>query len=209
MGKRVAVRVTAHKAGSRWVARRTAATSAVAPGTLVPAGTPAVAGTPVLGQVLTLDPGAWTPVGDVAVQWLRDGVPVPGATGTTYRLDVPDVAARMSATTTVTRPGYTTATASAAPTAVVQSPADVSVAVRRVRRSTYLDVAVTATGVASVTGQVDVLRAGQVIGQAVLRGGVAHVALPTIRPGSRLFRIRYAGSPTVLGRDVVRRLVIS
>jgi hypothetical protein len=208
VGKTVSVRVTAHKWGYDPVRAKAAPTSAIAPGTFAPVSTPTITGTALLGRELTLDAGSWTPEGDVAVQWLRNGVPVPAATGPTYVLTASDVAARMSATTTITRPGYTSASASAAPTAVVQSPASVSATVRRGLHRNYLDIAVSATGVPSVTGQVTVIRRGLVVGHGSLRGGVVHVALPAIRSGSRLFQIRYDGSPTVPGRVVWRHLLI-
>jgi hypothetical protein len=118
------------------------------------------------------------------------------------------VAARISATTTITRPGYTAATASAASTAAVQSTASLSAAVRRGLHRTFLDVGVSAEGVSTVTGEVTVLRRGVVIGQSSLRRGVVHVALPDVPTGSRLFRIRYDGSPTVPARVARIRLLV-
>ena len=40
------------------------------------------------GDVVTVDPGTWSPRGEVtlAYQWLRDGVAIPGASGTSYTL---------------------------------------------------------------------------------------------------------------------------
>ena len=114
----------------------------------------------------------------------------------------------MSATTTITRAGYTTATASATPTSVVQSTASVTAAVRRGRHRDFLDVAVSAAGVPSVTGDVTALRRGVVIGQGTLRRGLVHLALPDVPSGSRLFRIRYDGSATVPQRVVRLRLLV-
>ena len=208
VGKTLSVRVTARKWGYDPVRVRTAPTSEVAPGTFASTRAPAITGTALLGRQLTLDPGSWAPTGDVAVQWLRNGVAVPHATGTTYSLTASDVAARISATTTITRAGYTAATASATPTSVVQSTASVTAAVRRGRHRDFLDVAVGAAGVPSVTGDVTALRRGVVIGQGALRRGVVHLALPDVPSGSRLFRIRYDGSPTVPQRVVRLRLLV-
>jgi surface antigen len=208
VGKTVSVRVTARKWGYDPVRANAAPTSVIAPGTFTATSTPTITGTALLGRELTLAPGSWTPTGDVAVQWLRNGVPVPHATGTTYSLTASDVAARMSATTTITRPGYTMATASAVPTTAVQSTASVTAAVRRGSHRTFLDVGVSAAGVSSVTGEVMVLRRGVVIGQGSLRRGVVHVPVPEVPAGSRLFRIRYDGSPTVPARVVRCRLLV-
>ncbi len=45
---------------------------------------PTVSGTPIVGEALTCAPGAWTTSPTLAEQWLRDGTPIGGATGTTY-----------------------------------------------------------------------------------------------------------------------------
>ena len=47
---------------------------------------PSISGTPVVGQTLTCTPGTWTgtPTPTVTRQWRANGVNIPGATGTTY-----------------------------------------------------------------------------------------------------------------------------
>jgi hypothetical protein len=52
---------------------------------------PAISGSPVEGQTLTCDPGTWTGSPTFTFEWLRDGVPIPGATGSTYTLTPDDV----------------------------------------------------------------------------------------------------------------------
>ena len=49
---------------------------------------PTISGSTVLGMVLTVTPGSWvgTPPITLTYQWLRNGVPITGATGTTYTL---------------------------------------------------------------------------------------------------------------------------
>lgn len=56
---------------------------AVAPSLVTP---PALSGSGRLGEVLSVDPGAWAgvPAPALSLQWLRDGVAIPGATGLTY-----------------------------------------------------------------------------------------------------------------------------
>lgn len=61
------------------------------PGTGVAVGTPAnsappvISGGPAVGATLTASAGTWTgdPTPTITRQWLRNGVPVPGATGST------------------------------------------------------------------------------------------------------------------------------
>jgi|GEM_PF-1735924 len=54
---------------------------------------PLISGTPAVGAALTCANGAWTggPSPMFTVQWLRDNVPIPGATGSTYDVQAADV----------------------------------------------------------------------------------------------------------------------
>jgi 5'-nucleotidase len=85
---------------------------------LTPA-TPSISGTAVYGQVLSavVDPWGPAPVA-LSYQWLRNGEPIPGATGTTYRAGVDDVGTALSVSVTGSRPGYATETRTSAPVAV-------------------------------------------------------------------------------------------
>lgn len=51
---------------------------------------PSISGTPVVGQTLTCTPGTWTgtPTPTVTRQWRANGVNIPGATGTTYVVEL-------------------------------------------------------------------------------------------------------------------------
>jgi hypothetical protein len=68
---------------------------------------PTVTGTPRVGAVLSGHAGSWDP-GDAAtsLQWLRDGVPVAGATSTSYTLDAADEGARIALRVTANKDGY-------------------------------------------------------------------------------------------------------
>lgn len=80
----------------------------------VPANTvaPALSGTATVGQTLTVTNGTWTgsPTPTYSRAWLRDGVVIPGATGTTYVLVGADEDAVITVRVTATN---TTGTASA------------------------------------------------------------------------------------------------
>jgi FG-GAP-like repeat len=52
---------------------------------------PAISGSPAVGQTLSCMPGAWSGTAPkFAYQWLRDGSPIVGATGSTYTLAAAD-----------------------------------------------------------------------------------------------------------------------
>jgi len=58
---------------------------------------PTVAGTATVGQTLTGTNGTFTGMGTITVTraWLRDGTPIPGATGATYVLVSADAGKRI------------------------------------------------------------------------------------------------------------------
>lgn len=67
------------------------------PGAPVNVALPVVTGQPYEGRTLTCDLGIWA--GDPAaydVAWLRDGLPIPGATAETYTVTAKDVAAELT-----------------------------------------------------------------------------------------------------------------
>ncbi|GHG48369.1 hypothetical protein GCM10011331_10080 [Flavimobilis marinus] len=81
---------------------------------------PTISGTPLVGQTLTADSWWWHPYdAPHAHQWLRDGVPIPGATSATYLVTQADVGARLALRTEASGIGMAFDSVS---TAVVQAP---------------------------------------------------------------------------------------
>jgi 5-hydroxyisourate hydrolase-like protein (transthyretin family) len=82
---------------------------------------PTVAGPAKVGSTLTANPGAWSPAGvGLAYQWLSDGAPIAGATGTTYAVPAGQVGRRLSVQVTGSlagSPPYTAASAATGPVA--------------------------------------------------------------------------------------------
>ena len=74
----------------------------------------------MVGNTLTVFDGAWDP-GDATLthQWLRNDVPVLGATGPTYRLTEADLGKGIRVKTTATAPGYAKTTLQSPKTAPV------------------------------------------------------------------------------------------
>jgi hypothetical protein len=85
------------------------------------AGAPTISGKALVGKKLTAHPGSWTP-GDATLtyQWLRNGVPIAGATGSTYKLKNKDKGKKISVTVTGAKAGYTSASATSPPTKKVK-----------------------------------------------------------------------------------------
>jgi hypothetical protein len=78
-------------------------------------GLPHLGGTAVLGKTITCSQGSWSgdPPLSFAVQWLRTGVAIPGATGSTYSVAAVDVGRQLSCRVTASNIyGQTTAASS-------------------------------------------------------------------------------------------------
>jgi len=81
---------------------------------------PAITGTTTSGQTLTTTNGTWTGTATITYTraWLRDGVVIAAATGTTYVLQAADVGKRISVRVTATN-GLGSITATSAQTAII------------------------------------------------------------------------------------------
>jgi hypothetical protein len=108
LGKRMTVRVTGTQTGYTSVYRDSAATAAVAAGTLVTT-TPKITGTLRSGYVLSTNPGTWTSGTVFYYQWYRSGAAIKGATAKTYKLTATDRADTMKVRVIGVKPGYTNA----------------------------------------------------------------------------------------------------
>jgi hypothetical protein len=80
-----------------------------------------VSGAPVVGGTVTADAHAWTPAAAaLAYQWLLDGTPIGGATGTSYAPAAGDAGRVLQVRVTGTATGYRTATATSVPQTVAE-----------------------------------------------------------------------------------------
>lgn len=107
VGHDLAFEVTASRAGYT-TATVTSAPLRIKHGALRVRTNPSVRGTRKAGHKLSGNSGSWTPTASLARQWLRDGRPIAGATGSTYRLTKADRGHRVQLRVTATRTGYTT-----------------------------------------------------------------------------------------------------
>ncbi|MGH3508876.1 MAG: CHAP domain-containing protein [Nocardioidaceae bacterium] len=209
VGKALSVSVTASKSGYDPVTVTSKPTGAVLPGTLTLGAVPTVTGVTRPGRRLTLTPAGVSPKAVASVQWLRAGVPVPGATGMTYRLSTADLGARIRARVVLTRPGYTTLTVRTELTARVRATPRLKVSLQAGRSGRLAVTAtMTASGVHPVTGVVRVRSRGHVIGRLRLRNGTAKTTLSGLPPGVWTFRVVFPTTPTVSRARVARRVTI-
>jgi hypothetical protein len=113
-GKRLSVRVTGSLAGHPTLVKKSARTSRV-----MKWSAPVVSGALVVGVRLSVSRGAWSPRTSFSYQWLRHGVPIPSATGSSYRLTDDDIDARITVRVTGKRAGYATVVSESAPSGLV------------------------------------------------------------------------------------------
>jgi hypothetical protein len=81
---------------------------------------PVVRGSARVGVRLRADVGLWNPDPVLRYQWLRDGVPIPGANGTSYVPLPADVGRAVSLKVTAQAPSFVTVSKISEPTAVVK-----------------------------------------------------------------------------------------
>ncbi|MFT2751863.1 sialate O-acetylesterase [Clavibacter sp. Sh2088] len=72
------------------------------------ASTPTIAGTARVGFTLSARAGVWTPWPTFSYAWTRDGVPIPGQTSVTYRVQEGDQGSTIAVIVTGTKAGYVT-----------------------------------------------------------------------------------------------------
>jgi hypothetical protein len=105
----------ADAAGNSTTANRTVTVAAA----LVQAQAPRIAGAARVGSTLSADAGTWTPAAtSAAYQWLRNGVPIAGATAEEYLLTAADAGASVSVRVTASRAGYADGVATSAAVSV-------------------------------------------------------------------------------------------
>ncbi|HWJ10380.1 MAG TPA: beta-L-arabinofuranosidase domain-containing protein, partial [Nocardioides sp.] len=161
---------------------------------------PAVTGVPQVGRRLQASAGTWdVPDVELSVQWLVNGSPVAGATGSSYQVRKGDVGKRVSVRVTALADGRALGTADSAATAPVRrGSSQLSVTASRTvvakGRSVAVVARVTAPGLVA-TGRVAVYDNGRVVARPLLVKGVARVAVRLRTAGRHLLVVRYAGAP--------------
>jgi subtilisin family serine protease len=85
--------------------------------------TPTVSGTARVGSAVRANPGRWAPTATVSYQWYSNGVPISGATGSSYRIHGSHYGKKLAVVVTARRTGYATTSKSSGSVATVYQPA--------------------------------------------------------------------------------------
>lgn len=132
IGQRISVRVTANKPGAKSVNRTSKPTSAVKAGAntspptqtlkiLTLTATPTVTGVAKVNSRLEAQTGKWDSGVRFSYQWIRDNLPIEGATQFSYTLRESDEGSNLSVSVTGEKSGFRTVTRVSRPVAVTTS----------------------------------------------------------------------------------------
>jgi hypothetical protein len=97
---------------------------------------PTITGSVLLGGVLTANAGTWTPVAAFTYQWFRTGIPIAGATGSTYAVTAADQGASLSVVVTGMKRSVVTITTTAGPLAIPEAVDDAPAELKTIKTST-------------------------------------------------------------------------
>lgn len=163
---------------------RNASITTYAPGIVVGGTTrlssaPTLKGASLVGSTLTVDAGSPFPSdASRSVQWLRDGLPIANATKWTYTVTVSDLRHRLAARVTVRRSLWTTSSSTTPSTSAILSPGTmVSRVTRMPNGKVRVSVTITAPGVSSPGGQLQVRWNHKLISAQTVAAGRATIYL--------------------------------
>lgn len=172
--------------------------------TLVNREVPTIQGTPDTGQTLTATPGEWKPAGGGSIeslafsyQWLRDGEPISGATGTSYSPQEGDQGLPLTVAVTAAQ-GEQTLVASSEPVIVRwQSTTEIKLDSPRLRArtDTTIEVTVTSTSAVPPSGTVTVFVGAQSV-TATLEDSKATLNLGKVSKNVDTLIATYSGDDT-------------
>ncbi|MGZ5418171.1 MAG: CHAP domain-containing protein [Nocardioides sp.] len=116
-GKRISVRTTASKLGYPTAVASSAETPPVEPGQIKSVTAPTVTGEATVDSPLVATSGTWTPEpATLGYQWTADGIPVDGATATTFTPGPDQVGKAIAVVVTASKSGYVDVPSTSAPT---------------------------------------------------------------------------------------------
>ena len=156
---------------------------------------PTVQGDEVLGQTLTVRPGAVSPTtAKASYRWLRDGSAIKGATAATYRLRAGDVGHRLAVDVTASNTGWSPTTVRTSSSRLVLSTPRLVLRAEQVGHRIRLGATVRSSGVVDPSGVLTVRgERGRLLAQWQVENGVAHGRLASLAPGLRHLRAFFHG----------------
>ncbi len=203
----VSLRVTGRKPSYTDGTSTSNAVSVTAGGALQNVGQPVVSGSAAVGSSLQVTAGAWSPGATrIRYQWLRQGAPIPDATGSGYTVQAVDAGKDLSVTVFASAQGFGEGATTTAAVSVARMKSTVTGALQadRVSRKkrAKLGITVSVPNLSGPTGGVQVLDKGKKIAQITLspnKNGAATIKLPKLKKGKHKLQVVYLGNAQVFG----------
>lgn len=176
-------------------------------GALQNVGIPTISGSATPGGSLSVTSGSWSPAATkMRYQWLRGGVPIPSATGSSYRMTSEDAGRDVSVTVFASASGFSEGAATAAAVSVARLKSTTSGALKSSRvklgKRAKLTVTLKVTGLTTPTGVVQVLDKGKKIAQftmAPVHQGKKTLTLRKLPKGKHPLQVVYLGNAQTYG----------
>jgi hypothetical protein len=217
LGKEIALRATGKKAGFLDSIGVSNVIVATAGGALQATVQPVITGTAASGNTLKVTPGTWSqPSPSFKYQWLRNGAPIPSATGTSYRLTPEDAGKNVAVTVLATKVGFTDGSANAAAVAIakLRSTTTATLSATRVKPGKRVKVGITVAvpGVKGPVGVIKIMDRTKVLKTLTLvtaKNGKITFKLPKLKKGKHRILVKYLGDATTQGsRSKAMRLSV-
>lgn len=206
LNKVITVRQAALREGYTTAGIGSEPTQKVGPEKIVVGKEPVLTGPLLAGKRLAVKGAELTPGGlETSYTWTRDGVVVPGRTGSTYPLGAADVGKRVAVTVTWAKPGYTTVTRTLVTQRTIQARPQIGVLSRAHKQLTVI---VRAVGQFPVTGTVVVRTPSGASRTVTLTRGTATFTAPWVYAGQRTYYLEYLGSKNVRPGKVIRQIEV-
>ena len=206
VGKVITWRVTGKKAGLADAVVVSNAIVGVAGPAPVATVAPSITGAPTVGSTLKVAPGTWTSSPALTYQWLRRGVPIAGATTSSYKVLPSDATQQIGAVVTATKAGLQTGSAATPNVTIAKMTSTTTsrLAATTIKpgKAAKLTVTVVVPGEPAPTGKI-VVKDGRKIVKTVslsaTRKGVILIKIKKLKRGKHKLKASYAGTPTIVG----------
>jgi hypothetical protein len=217
LGKEIALRATGKKSGFVDSIAVSNVVVATAGGALQATVQPVITGTAASGNTLKVTPGTWSqPSPTFKYQWLRNGAPIPNATGLSYRLTPEDAGKNVAVTVLATKVGFTDGSANAAALAIakLKSTTTATLSATRIKPGQRAKVGITVAvpGVKGPVGVIKIMDRTKVLKTLTLvtaKNGKITFKLPKLKKGKHRILVKYLGNATTQGsRSKAMRLSV-
>jgi hypothetical protein len=217
LGKEITLRATGKKAGFQDSVAVSNVVVATAGGAIQATVQPVITGTAASGNTLRVEPGTWSqPSPSFKYQWLRNGAPIPSATGVSYRLTPEDAGTNVAVTVLATKVGFADGSANAAAVAIakLKSTTTATLSATRIKPGQRAKVGITVAvpGVKGPVGVIKIMDRTKVLKKLTLvtaKNGKITFKLPKLKKGKHRILVKYLGNATTQGsRSKAMRLSV-